>query len=138
MSRLRQPRVCAEIVAGIILGPTAMGRIPRFSTNIFPQQSWPYLNLTSTIALVLFLFLIGLEIDLRTMGKNLRKSAYISAAGMLLPFGFGAAVAVPIYHKFVDTSVVTFGHFLLFTCVAMSITAFPGPYGLRTRLPLLI
>ncbi|KAF9515215.1 hypothetical protein BS47DRAFT_1376288 [Hydnum rufescens UP504] len=137
MSRIRQPRVCAEIIAGIILGPTAMGRIPHFSAHIFPTASLPYLNLTATIALVLYLFLIGLEIDTRVMGKNLRQSALISAAGMLLPFGLGAAVSVPIYHKFVDHELVTFGHFLLFTCVAVSITAFPVLCRILTELKLL-
>jgi hypothetical protein len=103
-----------------------MGHIPGFTNNIFPPASLPYLNLTSTIALVLFLFLVGLEIDMGTMTKNLRRSGLISLAGMILPFGLGAAVAVPIYHNFVNHELVTFGHFLLFTCVAMSITAFPG------------
>lgn len=103
-----------------------LGHIPNFSNNIFPLQSLPYLNLTATIALVLFLFLIGLEIDLNAMGAQLRRAGAISAAGMLLPFGLGAAVAVPIYHNFVDSENVTFGHFILFTCVALSITAFPG------------
>lgn len=103
-----------------------MGRIPGFSNNIFPAASLPYLNLTSTIGLVLFLFLVGLEIDMSTLTKNLRRAGLISLMGMILPFGLGAAVAVPIYHNYVDHELVTFGHFLLFTCVAMSITAFPG------------
>lgn len=102
-----------------------MGHIPNFSRRIFPPASLPYLNLTATIALVLFLFLIGLETDVSTMRKLLRKAGPISAAGMLLPFGLGAAVSVPVYNTFVDHDKVTFGHFLLFTCVALSITAFP-------------
>lgn len=75
---------------------------------------------------MLFLFLIGLETDVSTMRKLLKKAGPISAAGMLLPFGLGAAVSVPLYNKFVDEDHVSFGHFTLFTCVAMSITAFPG------------
>ena len=103
-----------------------MGRIPGFTNHIFPQASLPYLNLTATISLVLFLFIIGLEIDVRTMGKNLRNSALISTAGILLPFGLGAAVSRPVYDHFVDHTKVSFSHFLLFCCVALSITAFPG------------
>lgn len=104
------------------------GRIPGFSKNIFPVLSLPYLNLTSTIALVLYLFVIGLETDVGTMRRLLKHAGPISIAGMLLPFGLGAAIAAPIYNKFVDHEKVTFGHFLLFTCVAMSITAFPGTF----------
>ena len=121
---MHQPRVIAEVVGGIILGPTAFGRIPGFSNAIFPTPSLSYLNLVSTIGLVLFLFLVGLEVDVSVMRKNGRNSAIISAAGMCLPFGLGAAVAVPVYHNFVDPK-TTFGHFLLFVGVAMSITAFP-------------
>ena len=102
------------------------GRIPGFSKNIFPPQSLPYLNLTSTIALVLYLFVIGLETDVSTMRRLLKHAGPISLIGMLLPFGLGAALSKPIYDKFVDHDKVTFGHFLLFTCVAISITAFPG------------
>ena len=114
----------AEVIGGIILGPTAFGRIPGFSAHIFPKESLSYLNLVSTIGLILFLFLVGLEVDISVMKKNGRNSAIISAAGMCLPFGIGAGIAVPVYHNFVDPS-TTFGHFLLFVGVAMSITAFP-------------
>lgn len=106
-----------------------MGRIPGFTENIFPKASLPYLNLTATIALVLFLFLVGLETDVRVMRNNARASALISAAGILLPFGLGAGVAVPIYNEFINPENASFGHFLLFTGVAISITAFPGKGG---------
>ncbi|WWD21177.1 hypothetical protein CI109_105661 [Kwoniella shandongensis] len=124
-SYVRQPKVIAEVVGGIILGPTVMGRIPGFTQHIFPQPSLTYLNLVSTIGLILFLFLVGLEVDVGVMKKNGRASLAISAAGMILPFGLGAAVAVPVYHNFVETEKVSFGHFLLFVGVAMAITAFP-------------
>lgn len=124
-SRIRQPRVIAEVVGGIILGPTVMGRIPNFSKSVFPTESLPFINLVATIGLVLFLFLVGLELDLSVVKKNARASTIISAAGILLPFGVGAGIAVPIYNEFVDTANVSFGHFLLFVGVAISITAFP-------------
>ncbi|KAK8844163.1 hypothetical protein IAR55_006957 [Kwoniella newhampshirensis] len=124
-SFIKQPKVIAEVVGGIILGPTVMGRIPRFTQHIFPQPSLTYLNLVSNIGLILFLFLVGLEVDVGVMRKNGRAAAAVSAAGMILPFGLGAAVAVPVYHNFVETDKVSFGHFLLFVGVAMAITAFP-------------
>lgn len=74
--------------------------------------------------LVLFLFLVGLEVDLNVIRQNYKAAVTISAAGMILPFGIGAAVAVPIFNQFIDTQAVEFGHFLLFVGVAMSITAF--------------
>lgn len=66
LAKLRQPKVIAEVLGGILLGPTAFGRIPGFSKAIFPTQSLSYLNLVSTIGLVLFLFLVGLEVSSRT------------------------------------------------------------------------
>jgi len=102
-----------------------MGRIPNFSNSIFPTQSLPYLNLIATIGLILFLFLVALEVDISVMKRNGRASVAVSAAGMILPFGLGVAVAVPVYNNFVDHKKTSFGHFLLFVGVAMSITAFP-------------
>ena len=102
-----------------------MGRIPHFTWRIFPEASISYLNLVANVGLILFLFLVGLEVDVGVMRKNGRNSAIISLISMAIPFGLGAAVAVPIYNTYVDKSTVTFGHFLLFVGVAMSITAFP-------------
>ncbi|WVF65388.1 hypothetical protein IAT40_000115 [Kwoniella sp. CBS 6097] len=122
---INQPAVIAEVIGGIILGPTVMGRIPGFTQHIFPQASIGYLNLVANVGLILFLFLIGLEVDVGVIKKNKVGASAISLGGMLLPFGLGAAVAVPVYHNFVDTEKVTFGHFMLFIGVAMAITAFP-------------
>ncbi|CAK9781840.1 putative potassium:hydrogen antiporter [Cutaneotrichosporon oleaginosum] len=122
---MNQPKVIAEVIAGIILGPTAMGRIPNFSNSIFPKPSIPYLNLVSTIGLILFLFVVGLEVDISVAKRNGRNSAIISFAGIALPFAISSAIAIPVYDEFVDHSKVSFGHFLLFICVSMAITAFP-------------
>ena len=124
-SWIKQPRVIAEVIGGILLGPTVLGRIPNFSNTIFPTQSVSYLNLVATIGLILFLFVVGLEVDIGIIRKHGWGAGAISAVGMIVPFGLGVAVAVPVYHNFVDTATVTFGHFLLFIGVAMSITAFP-------------
>lgn len=129
-------QVIAEVIGGVILGPTVMGRIPHFSNTIFPATSLPYLNLTATVGLVLFLFLTALEVDVRIIKRNAKSSISISLAGILLPFGMGAGIAVPIYHNYVDQH-VKFGYFLLFTGVAMSITAFPVLCRILTELKLL-
>ncbi|KAJ3798958.1 Sodium/hydrogen exchanger family-domain-containing protein [Lentinula aff. detonsa] len=134
--RIRQPRVIAEIIGGVFLGPTVMGRIPGFENAIFPVSSWPMLTLTSNIGLVLFLFIIGLEIDGSVIKKNFKASAGISIAGLVIPLGLGAALGVGVYREFTDPS-VNFGYFLLFTAVAVGITAFPVLCRILTELKLL-
>jgi len=124
LSRIRQPRVVAEIISGVILGPTVMGRIPGFSQAIFPAEAMPLLGLTSTIGLIFFLFLVGLEIDTRVLKRNLLSSASVSIAGLIFPLGLGAALGVGVYREFIDPN-VNFGYFLLFSAVAIGITAFP-------------
>ncbi|KAF9110943.1 K(+)/H(+) antiporter [Mortierella sp. AM989] len=123
--RLKQPRVVSEVIAGIILGPSAMGRIPGFANTIFNPASLPYLNLVSSIGLVLFLFLVGLELDPSLVLKRARFALGISFAGMALPLGVGAAVSYVLYEELGPDTTVGFGQFLLFCGVAMSITAFP-------------
>lgn len=95
-----------------------------------------YVAPLSLVGLVLFLFLVGLEVDASVVKRNARSSLAISAAGILLPFGVGAGVAVPIYHNFVDPN-VSFGYFILFVGVAISITAFPVLCRILTELRLL-
>ncbi|KAJ7462076.1 Sodium/hydrogen exchanger family-domain-containing protein [Mycena latifolia] len=136
LSRIRQPRVIAEVIGGIILGPSVMGHIPGFTNAIFPSAGMPMLTLTSTIGLVLFLFLVGLEIDVRIIKRNVRAAALISVAGLLVPLGLGAALGVGVYREFIDPS-VNFGYFLLFTAVAVGITAFPVLCRILTELKLL-
>jgi len=126
----------AEIIAGVILGPSVMGRIPGFTETIFPAAGMPVLRLTSTIGLVFFLFIVGLEIDTRIMKHNMVASASVSIAGLILPLGLGAALGVGVYREFIDPS-VNFGIFLLFTAVAVGITAFPVLCRILTSLDLL-
>ncbi|KAH9467506.1 hypothetical protein Pst134EA_011147 [Puccinia striiformis f. sp. tritici] len=114
-----------------------MGRIPHFSHTIFPTSSIPFLSLVANIGLVLFLFIIGLEVDFKLFKQNWRSAAGIGFFGLAIPFGIGAAVAVGIYNRFVDASTVEFGHFLLFICVAFAITAFPVLCRILTELKLL-
>lgn len=125
-SKIRQPRVIAEVIGGVLLGPTVFGRIPNFKRRIFPDDSLVGLSLTSTIGLILFLFLVGLEIDTKVFKqkRNIAAATSVSIAGLLIPLGLGAALAVPIYHEFIPDT-VNFGYFLLFVAVAIGITAFP-------------
>ncbi|KZV72127.1 cation/H+ exchanger [Peniophora sp. CONT] len=127
LGRIRQPRVISEIIGGVILGPSIMGRIPGFSNAIFPATSIPYLTLTSTVGLVFFLFLVGLELDVRLIKRNYKASSTISFAGLAIPLGLGAALAVPLYDQFIKPEApdTNRGYFILFVAVAVGITAFP-------------
>ncbi|KAI5120140.1 hypothetical protein M0805_001908 [Coniferiporia weirii] len=135
LRRIKQPKVIAEVLGGILLGPTAFGRIPGFTEHIFPPDSLPYLSLVANIGLVLFLFLVGLEIEMSTIKKNARFSMPIALGGMVLPFGLGAGLSVPLYHRYIDPS-TKFTNFMLFTGVAYSITAFPVLCRILTELKL--
>jgi Kef-type K+ transport system membrane component KefB len=125
LSRLRQPRVIAEVIAGILLGPSVMGRIPGFNDAIFPTASMPALTLAANLGLVLFLFLVGLEVDLRFLVSNWRIALSVGAAGMALPFALGCAIAVGLYNQFRDEKgikPISFPVYMLFIGVAMAIT----------------
>ncbi|KNG83236.1 putative K+ homeostasis protein Kha1 [Aspergillus nomiae NRRL 13137] len=140
LSKIRQPRVIAEVIGGVILGPSVMGRIPGFTEAIFPDASIPNLNLVANLGLILFLFLVGLETDLRFLFSNWRVAASVSAAGMILPFGFGCAISYGLYNTFRNepgTVPINFGTYLLFIGIAMAITAFPVLCRILTELKLL-
>ncbi|KAK9466880.1 Sodium/hydrogen exchanger family-domain-containing protein [Lipomyces arxii] len=142
LSLLRQPRVIAEVIGGVLLGPSVMGRIPNFNEAIFPTASMPLLTLVANIGLVFFLFLVGLELDLSLVRKNFRISGAVALAGMALPFGLGVAVSVGLYKHYhleaddIDTK-MSFGLYALFVGVAMAITAFPVLARILTELKLL-
>ncbi|KAI9725048.1 MAG: hypothetical protein M1812_000324 [Candelaria pacifica] len=140
LSKIRQPRVIAEVVGGIILGPSVMGRIPGFTNAIFPTASMPTLSLVANVGLVLFLFLVGLEVNVKMFLSNWKIALSVGAAGMALPFGLGCAIAWGLYNQFHDepgTKPISFGVFMLFIGVAMAITAFPVLCRILTELKLL-
>ncbi|KAH7126844.1 Sodium/hydrogen exchanger family-domain-containing protein [Dendryphion nanum] len=140
LAKIRQPRVIAEVIGGILLGPSVMGRIPGFKASIFPDAGMPTLNLVANLGLTLFLFIVGLEVDLRIAARNWKVALSVGIVGMALPFGMGVAIAVGLYHQFSDepgTVQVNFGIFALFVGVAMAITAFPVLCRILTELKLL-
>lgn len=88
------------------------------------DDAMPVLTLSANVGLILFLFLVGLEIDTRILKRNFKSSIAISVAGLVIPLGLGAALGVGVYREFINPA-VNFGYFLLFTAVAIGITAFP-------------
>ncbi|KAM0424946.1 hypothetical protein ACHAPT_009747 [Fusarium lateritium] len=128
LSRFGQPRVIAEVIGGIVLGPSVMMRIPGFKENIFPAESMPVLTNVATVGLLLFLFLVGLEVDTRMFKTNWRVALSVGLASMIIPFGLGVAVAWGLYKEYGDEGHkkdMEFGTFALFIGTALAITAFP-------------
>lgn len=126
--RLRQPAVVGEIVAGIVLGPSLLGLLPGdLDTVLFPTDVRPYLTVIAQLGLVLFMFVVGLEVDMSLIRRHRRTAARVSLASIVLPFGLGMLLAAWLYgaHDVVGGRTVPPLAFALFLGVAMSITAFP-------------
>ncbi|HYJ07381.1 MAG TPA: cation:proton antiporter [Polyangiaceae bacterium] len=123
--RLNQPLVIAEMVAGIALGPSLLGLFwPSGYAALFPTTSMPVLKMLSQFGLVLFMFLVGLELDLGVLRGRRRSSVLISNVSIILPFGLGLGCAWGIYDQYAPPG-VAFLPFGLFLGTAMSVTAFP-------------
>ncbi|KAL2133754.1 hypothetical protein VTI74DRAFT_1736 [Chaetomium olivicolor] len=140
LNKIREPRVIAEVIAGIILGPSVMGRIPGFTAAVFPPAGMAPFRLAANIGLVLFLFLVGLEINLTYLLRNWRVALSVAALDMCIPFGLGIAVAYGLYKEFANepgTAPISFAVFALFIGVAIAITAFPVLCRILTALKLL-
>ncbi|XXY47906.1 cation:proton antiporter [Sorangium sp. So ce269] len=123
--KLEQPMVIAEVTAGILLGPSLFGWLfPDTSAVLFATESLPLLKLVSEVGLIVFMFLIGLELDPKLLRGRGRASVLISHTSIVLPFAMGSLLALYLYPRLSDSS-VPFASFTLFMGVAMSITAFP-------------
>ncbi|CAM8891820.1 unnamed protein product [Rhodiola kirilowii] len=119
---LKQPRVISEIIAGVILGPSVLGRNENFATTVFPLRSVMVLETMANIGLLYFLFLVGVEMDIGVIRRSGRRALAIAVGGMILPFMIGIAFSF-IMHKHDD--VKNHGTYILFLSVALSVTAFP-------------
>ncbi|WEJ95571.1 K(+)/H(+) antiporter [Yamadazyma tenuis] len=137
---LQQPRVIAEVIAGILLGPTVLGRIPNFTDNCFPTESIPGLTLMANIGIILFLFMVGMEVDLGYIRKHLKAAVTVGLVNMAVPFGLGCAISVGMYHRYrenADLPPIKFTTYMVFIAVAMCITAFPVLARILTELNLI-
>ncbi|MEW6774972.1 MAG: cation:proton antiporter, partial [Bdellovibrionota bacterium] len=125
MRLIGQPQVIAEVVGGILLGPSLLGWLfPSVERVLFTPDSMQLLSLISQLGLVLFIFLIGLELDPKLMRGRGHTSIIISHTSIVVPFALGAALAVYLYPRLAPPGIPR-SSFLLFMGLAMSITAFP-------------
>jgi Kef-type K+ transport system membrane component KefB len=124
-AKLHQPRVLGEILAGILLGPSLLGWLaPSASAFLFPIDGLGPLFFLSQIGLVLFMFQVGTELDVREVRKMGRAVVLTSNVSVLVPFLLGAALALFLYPR-LSSPTVPASTFAIFLGTAMSITAFP-------------
>ena len=123
--KIGQPTVIGEIVAGILLGPSLLGALwPEAYQTIFPRESLGNLELLSQFGLILFMFVIGMELNIKDIKAQFRQSLVISHAGIFIPFLLGLSIAYVTYREYA-ASTTSFLPYALFIGISMSITAFP-------------
>jgi Kef-type K+ transport system membrane component KefB/nucleotide-binding universal stress UspA family protein len=123
--QIQQPQVVGEMVAGILLGPSVLGWLaPHVSAFIFPAASLRFLNTLSQLGLLLFMFIIGLELDPKLLKGRGHAAVLISHVSIILPFMLGTFIALYLY-PLLSSKPISFTAFALFMGASMSITAFP-------------
>src|SRR3954468_2235769 len=123
--RLGQTSVIGEMVAGIMLGPSLLGQLfPAIESRLFPPVSLPPLYLISQLGVVLFMFVVGMDVDVDRLRSRAKATIFISNAGIVVPFALGAALSFYLHDRYAPRG-VAYLTFALFIGIAMSITAFP-------------
>jgi Kef-type K+ transport system membrane component KefB len=123
--RLGQPAVIGEMVAGIVLGPSVLGALaPGIFHFVFPAGSLGTLRLLSQVGVILFMFVVGMELDLTQLRSQARTAVLVSHVSIVFPYFLGTLFSFFIYESF-SAGGTNFSSFALFMGVAMSMTAFP-------------
>lgn len=124
-TRFGQPEVIGETIAGIILGPSVIGYYyPEFSAFLFPLKSLANLQFLSQIGLIMFMFVVGMELDTKILKSKAHEAVVISHASIIVPFALGMSLAYFLYSGYAPAN-INFLSFSLFMGISMSITAFP-------------
>ncbi|MSO60624.1 MAG: cation:proton antiporter [Acidobacteria bacterium] len=123
--RFHQPAVIGEVVGGILLGPSLLGRVsPEAAAVLLPAEAAPFLGVIAQLGVILYMFLVGLELDLRVLRSRVAITVAISVTSIIVPFALGAGMASALFETLAPAG-VGFTSFALFLGVSMSITAFP-------------
>jgi len=122
---IKQPTVIGEIIAGIALGPSLLGMLfPDFSAFLFAKENLPPLYFLSQIGLILFMFIIGMELDWSILKQRLQTAITISHTSISFSYFLGVCLAFFLYNEYAPKN-ISFLPFALFMGTAVSITAFP-------------
>ncbi|HKM52529.1 MAG TPA: cation:proton antiporter [Isosphaeraceae bacterium] len=122
---VRQPPVIGEVIGGILLGPSVLGRLwPEAAAFVLPPSVAPFLGVIAHLGVILYMFLVGLELSPAVLSERAHATVAISHASIIVPFLLGATMSLLLYPR-LSSSDVSFTSFALFVGVAMSITAFP-------------
>jgi Kef-type K+ transport system membrane component KefB len=125
LGALRQPPVIGEVIGGILLGPSLLGRVaPDLAAVILPGSVAPLLGVVAQLSVILYMFLVGLDLHVHLLRGRTRSVIATSHASIVTPFVLGTILALYLYPR-LSTSNVPFTSFALFMGIAMSITAFP-------------
>lgn len=120
-----QPPVIGEVVGGILLGPSFLGRVaPETYSFLLPPSAAPFLGIIAQLGVIFYMFVVGLELDLKVLRRSGHSTLAISHASIVVPFLLGAWLAMPLFTRYAPPG-VSFTSFSLFIGVSMSITAFP-------------
>ncbi|MDB6109696.1 MAG: cation/H(+) antiporter [Pedosphaera sp.] len=123
--KMGQPAVIGEMLAGIVLGPSVVGALlPGVFQFIFPAPSLGALRMLSQVGVILFMFVVGMELDVKQLRSKAYTAVMVSHAGIVFPYFLGVVFSLFIYQSFASQN-ATFPAFALFMGIAMSITAFP-------------
>ncbi|GMF07564.1 unnamed protein product [Ambrosiozyma monospora] len=129
LSWIKQPRVIAEVITGILLGPSVFGHIPGFTNKVFPTDAQPGLTLMANMGIIFLLFMVGCEVDIQYIKKNYKTAISVGVVNMAFPFGLGCAIAVGLWKHYREHDEtlpeIKFTTFMVFIATAMCITAFP-------------
>ena len=124
-ARINQPAVIGEVVGGILLGPSLLGRVaPELQALVLPADAVPILGVISQLGVILYMFLVGLELDLGVLRGRLTSTLVTSLSAIVVPFALGAMLAAGL-HASLAPAGIDRTSFVLFIGVALSITAFP-------------
>src|SRR5687767_2044568 len=123
--RLGQPQVVGEMVAGIALGPSLLGAVaPATFARLFPADSLGFLNALSQLGAILFMFVIGLELDLSLLRKRAGQTMSAAVGSITVPLVIGYVLGYLLWPRWGDAA-ITRQQFAVFFACAISVTAFP-------------
>ena len=124
-STIKQPVVIGEVLGGILLGPSLLGYLaPNLYASLLPSSVAPFLEVIAQLGVIFYMFLVGLEFDLKIVKKSGHTALAVSHMSIILPFLLGSFLALAIFDTACPPN-IPFMNFALFLAISLSLTAFP-------------